>query len=1105
MEKTNLLFTKNLGFIKNSGLCSNQKCRLVKVFTLTFLFSVIFISSTFARSIAFTAPTGTIEQYQMLEYKFEVTNPVATNGFTGVTIASAFTPSGKSAVNVKGFCDSNDGTLFYQRFTPVQTGQYSYTIRFTDSQGTETYTGTFNVVAGTRKGFALPDKGHGGTHMYKFTYSNGEFFIPSSQTAWMLLDCTDTQWKAYVDRTAVRNQNVLRYAFEGDLYNGTKIDALDCWPMGGTRSNPDFNSFNLTYWRKVETILKYAENKGILAELVLAEEYQNYASPWPKLHKYLDYLVARLSPMTSVFMYETFNESINNKPCQKEMGDYLDLIDPYKHPVAPSPGTTSTPLWASESWVDVAIYHSCTGSDGLESRYYTWAKGALIYNKPAWCDEMGREVRHNNNNAEHRRKQLWTLNIAGTHWNYHSGEGCEEIQNISYTGPGANYIQFVLPFWKTTDWLNLKADDNVYGTKPSSQYCHAMRSPTEIVSYFVNETAGAATSAGTLTLKAPAAGTITVEFYNPKDGTYFTSYKKTFIATAKDQLLTINYPAFTDDLVLRAYAQVGSQVSISANLTTIKTGNSVTFTVNASAPSGSSIASYQWNWGGTLQNGTGTPASSVSKTFSTAGEYDVTLSVTDNSTPAKTATSGVVHIKVVDNFSPVISKVMYELVGTLNPTTSIDRTTITIKVNDKLDFMAQATDAENNPLTYAWDLDGNGSYETSGQNVQKTFTATGTINGSVRVSDGISTPTMRAIQIKVNPLTPSAFLEAGGLVSMEAENMSASDPRTDPGNLSWTTASSQATFSGAGYIQTANSGSANGDWVNAAETSYEVKFATTGNYTVWIRRYSPDDASNSVFLGMSGTGLASYDNVATVGAWGWYKFTGAFTVNASGNKTIQLRRREDGYLVDKIVLSTDASYDPSVLNSGLGPVESLLENSNTPPVVTISAPTAGSSFTIDSTIAVTANATDNDGIEFVDFYVGSELIGTASTLPYTINWTPPAVGTYIISAFAQDSKGASSTSASITILIKSNTSLNTNSTEANVISVYPNPCANKLFVHGVTNGSMEIYNNTGSRIKFVNITNVESSVNLSDLHTGFYVIKINNQNGLAQSVKISKY
>ncbi|NDP21028.1 MAG: DUF4038 domain-containing protein [Paludibacter sp.] len=1092
--------------MKNYRFWSVQKCRLIKMLTLTLLLSVIFISSTQARTVAFTAPTGTIEQYQMIEYKFVVTNPVATNGFTDVTIASTFTPSGKSAIIVNGFCDSNDGTLFYQRFTPVQTGQYSYTIKFTDSQGTETYTGTFNVVAGTRKGFALPNKDHGGTYVYKFTYSNGEFFMPSSQTAWMLLDCTDAQWKAYIDRTAARNQNVLRYAFEGDLYNGTKIDALNCWPMGGTRNSPDFNSFNLAYWRKVETILKYAEDKNILAELVLAEAYQSYSAPWTTLHKYLDYVVARLSPLTSVFMYETFNESTNNKPCQKEIGDYLDLIDPYKHPIAPSPGTQAEPLYGSESWVDVSIYHSCTGSDGLESRYYTWALGALKYNKPAWCDEMGREVRHNNNNAEHRRKQLWTLNIAGTHWNYHSGEGCEEIQDITYTGPGSQYIQYIQPFWKVTDWLNLKADDNVFSPKPMSQYCHAMRAPNEIVSYFVNETAGAATSAGTFGLKAPDAGTVTVMFYNPKTGTYFTNYQQTYTASAKDMILTVNYPAFTDDLVMRAYTLAGPQVSISAVSTIIKTGTAATFNVVASVPAGSAIASYQWNLGGTLQNGTGTPAASVPKIFTTAGEYDVTLSITDNGSPAKTAISGIVHIKVVDNFPPVISKVMYELTGTLNPTTSIDRTTITNKVNEKLDFLVQATDAENNTLTYAWDLDGNGSYETSGQNVQKTFTAAGTVNGSVQVSDGISTPTMRAIQIKVNPLTPSAFLEAGGLVSMEAENMTASDSRIDPGNLTWTTASSQASFSGTGYIQTANSGSGNGDWVNAAETSYDVKFATTGTYKVWIRRYAPDGASNSVYIGLNNIALASIDN-GEIGAWGWYKFAEKFTISAAGTQTVQLRRREDGYIVDKIVLSTDANYDPSVLNGGLGPVESNNESGiiiNTPPVVSIAAPTASSSFTLGSTIDVTVNATDNDGIEFVDFYAGSELIGTASTLPYTINWTPTAVGTYTISAFAQDSKGASSTSTSVTIIIKSNTSLITNSTKANVISVYPNPFTTNLFVHGVTNGSMEIYNNTGSRIRSLKITNIESSIDLSNLYTGFYIIKINSQNGLAQSAKINK-
>jgi len=263
---------------------------------------------------------------------------------------------------------------------------------------------------------------------------------------------------------------------------------------------------------------------------------------------------------------------------------------------------------------------------------------------------------------------------------------------------------------------------------------------------------------------------------------------------------------------------------------------------------------------------------------------------------------------------------MYEIAGTLDINNSVDRTFISIKEGETLDFYAQATDTENDPITYAWDLDGDGSYETVGQSVQKLFTTAATINGSLRVSDATGSA-IHNVSIKVNPPSP-VFLEVGGLVSMEAENFLTNSIRGDVANSEWYKSTLLPVFSGDDYITTQDNGTANGAWATAAETTYDIKFQTTGTYYVWLRRYSPDASSNSFHAGVDGVELTGKGD-ATYGSWGWYS-PGTFTVSAAGIKTFQIRRREDGFMADKIVITNSSTYKPSTINSGLGPIESSL-------------------------------------------------------------------------------------------------------------------------------------------------------------------------------------
>ena len=91
--------------------------------------------------------------------------------------------------------------------------------------------------------------------------------------------------------------------------------------------------------------------------------------------------------------------------------------------------------------------------------------------------------------------------------------------------------------------------------------------------------------------------------------------------------------------------------------------------------------------------------------------------------------------------------------------------------------------------------------------------------------------------------------------------------------------------------------------------------------------------------------------------------------------------------------------------------------SNDLPVVTILAPSNGSSFTEPASFSLYAEASDNDGIDHVEFYENGALIGTGTGEPYGVVRSDLRVGSYVYYAVAYDIYGASTTSASMSVRV----------------------------------------------------------------------------------------
>jgi hypothetical protein len=71
-------------------------------------------------------------------------------------------------------------------------------------------------------------------------------------------------------------------------------------------------------------------------------------------------------------------------------------------------------------------------------------------------------------------------------------------------------------------------------------------------------------------------------------------------------------------------------------------------------------------------------------------------------------------------------------------------------------------------------------------------------------------------------------------------------------------------------------------------------------------------------------------------------------------------------------------------------------------------------------ITINATAEDADGaIARVEFYAGTQLIGTATASPFSITWADVAAGSYSLTAVARDDEGASTTSGAISVVVNS--------------------------------------------------------------------------------------
>ncbi|WPB74187.1 S8 family serine peptidase [Archangium violaceum] len=170
-------------------------------------------------------------------------------------------------------------------------------------------------------------------------------------------------------------------------------------------------------------------------------------------------------------------------------------------------------------------------------------------------------------------------------------------------------------------------------------------------------------------------------------------------------------------------------------------------------------------------------------------------------------------------------------------------------------------------------------------------------------------------------------------------------------------------------------------------------------------------SSNTASTSMSGTSMAS-PHVAGVAALYLQanpsstpaQTMAAITTNATPNKVTSPGTGSPNLLL----------YSLFITGGGGG-------GDTTAPSTSITAPTGGA--TVGGTTTISADAADNVGVSRVEFFLGSSLLGTDTTAPYSFDWNTTGVanGAYSLSTKAYDAAGNVGSSSTVSVTVSNGT------------------------------------------------------------------------------------
>ena len=243
-------------------------------------------------------------QWEVLDLRFDA--GVIEEQPVDAQFSATFNNAAGVSIDVPGFYDG--GKAYVIRFTPPAAGRWEYVTQ-SSLPKLNGRRGKVTVAAarkGHRGGVVLDPR-----NQRNFRYENGDTYYPIALEAdWLFAldaenpdDIPDT--RKFVDTVAESGFNqVVMNVFAYDV-NWKKDEQLQdhhdygsprVFPFGGSNSDPDFSTLNIEYFQRLDRVIDYLDQKGIVAHLMIY--VWNKRVQWPKAdskadNRYFDYVVRR--------------------------------------------------------------------------------------------------------------------------------------------------------------------------------------------------------------------------------------------------------------------------------------------------------------------------------------------------------------------------------------------------------------------------------------------------------------------------------------------------------------------------------------------------------------------------------------------------------------------------------------------------------------------------------------------------------------------------------------------------------------------------------------------------------------------------------------------
>lgn len=386
-------------------------------------------------------PCNGTPAFSLCEFVFELNAQEAAahpNPYADVQLHGEFRSPRFRTFKMSAFWDG--GQKLVIRFTPTEPGEWTY--RMTSNvKRWEGQTGTFNAAASDAPGFVQPAN----VHHWAWSATNQPHL-------WM----GDTLYPfATIDRDLLHRIVDARAAQKFNHIRGLILDPEAKGFPAADRPDPAF-------FQRVDESVRYMNQKGIVADLILAGSHNQLARlfpDWQQRERFVGYVAARYAPMNITWQgvreYETYD---NGRALMKEIGGLLKQLDPYQHPRTSGTVATSGGL-LDDGWMDYVAHRS--GDDALCAVEHQLFGRPFVNLQFAGEDSGAGKSGSDDMDSDAFRHRLWNMTMDGDYPTYFNTgtAGAEKIPvDPKYLdSPGAKAM---------TVWYNFFAGNRHWELEP---------------------------------------------------------------------------------------------------------------------------------------------------------------------------------------------------------------------------------------------------------------------------------------------------------------------------------------------------------------------------------------------------------------------------------------------------------------------------------------------------------------------------------------------------------------------------------------------------------------------------------------------------------------